>query len=99
MRRIDTGKLQSIALEALRGADHMSSIDHFRKMGYQMKIQMRRRDPQTKRMRLDKPPADRTKKTVWFFLEQNAVTGSRYWMGVPREVAKKALVLGFLPSL
>lgn len=98
--KIDKTKLKKIALESLRAnGDSLSSIDHFRKMGYLMKIQSRRIDQQTRRRRWDKSPSDPTRKTVWFMLEQNPFTGSRYWMGVPRDVAQKALVLGFLPLL
>jgi hypothetical protein len=97
--KIDTTKLRSIALESLEDARPTRSVEDFKKMGYLIKVQARRLNLKTKRKRWDKPPADPTKKIVWFILGRDKSTESIYWMGIPREFAKKVLVFGFLPTL
>ena len=95
--KIDKKKLHSVVWAHIKATG--SRIDHFRGLGYTMKIQPRRRCPHTKRVRLDPPPTDPSRKITWVMLEQNPFTRSRYWLGVPKDIAEKALVLGFLPSL
>lgn len=89
-------KLQVMALKCVSGK--CSHIDAFRAMGYTMKIQSRMR---TRKGRLKRAPAptDPTRKVTWVMLEENRFTRSRYWIGIPRDIALKALVLGCLPSL
>lgn len=86
-------KLQSMALKSLSSVTCLH-ID----LGYKMKIQSRIRTSKG-RLRRTPAPTDPTRKVTWVMLEENPFTRSRYWIGIPRDIAEKALVLGCLPSL
>ena len=101
-------RLQAMAMRAIGGLPAQSTLlrergdktraNYFNALGYKMKIQARRRTPQG-RVRRDPAPTDSTRKITWVLLEENPFTRSRYWIGIPRDIAEKALVLGCLPSL
>ena len=90
-------RLQAMAMRAIGGLP-ATRANYFNALGYEMKIQSRRRTPQG-RVRRDPAPTDSTRKITWVLLEENPFTRSRYWIGIPRDIAEKALVFGYLPSL
>ena len=103
-------RLQAMAMRAIGGlpatratycvwtTDESAPKTQVDALGYEMKIQSRRRTPQG-RVRRDPAPTDSTRKITWVLLEENPFTRSRYWIGIPRDIAEKALVFGYLPSL
>lgn len=91
-------RLQAIAMRAFVKDVPAASANYFNALGYKIKIQPRRRTPQGRVWR-DPAPTDSTRKIIWVLLEENPFTRSRYWIGIPRDIAEKALVFGYLPSL
>lgn len=100
---IDKEKLRVVALEFFDAQAQQGEgfRRFFERMGYRLEVQLKSLNKRTGRRSWNNPPSPVSRKELVVRLTGSGLRRAtvRYWLCIPREVAKKALVLGFLAKI